>query len=37
LRHEYQQLDDKILWEIATVHLPALGWVVLRMIAEVDG
>src|SRR6266576_6676173 len=22
LRHEYQRLDDKQLWEIATVHLP---------------
>jgi uncharacterized protein with HEPN domain len=24
LRHEYQRLDDKQLWEIATVHLPKL-------------
>jgi uncharacterized protein with HEPN domain len=24
LRHEYQRLDDKLLWEIATVHFPAL-------------
>jgi uncharacterized protein with HEPN domain len=36
LRHEYQQLDDKVLWEIATVHLPALGPVVRRMIAELE-
>jgi uncharacterized protein with HEPN domain len=34
LRHEYQRLDDKRLWEIATVHLPALGSVVQRMIGE---
>lgn len=34
LRHEYQRLDDKRLWEIATVHLPALGSVVQRMLEE---
>jgi uncharacterized protein with HEPN domain len=34
LRHEYQHLDDKRLWEIVTVHLPQLHPVVLRMIAE---
>ena len=34
LRHEYQRLDDKLLWEIATVHLPALESVVRRMLAE---
>ncbi|MBR0779495.1 DUF86 domain-containing protein [Bradyrhizobium diazoefficiens] len=37
LRHEYQRLDDFQLWEIATVHLPALGPVIERMIAELDG
>jgi uncharacterized protein with HEPN domain len=37
LRHEYQRLDDAQLWEIATVHLPALEPVVTRMIAELDG
>jgi uncharacterized protein with HEPN domain len=36
LRHEYQRIDDKRMWEIATVHLPALGPVVRRMIAELD-
>ena len=36
LRHEYQRLDDKQLWEIATVHLPRLEPVVLRMIAETE-
>jgi uncharacterized protein with HEPN domain len=36
LRHEYQRLDDRLLWEIATVHLPALEPVVLRMIADLD-
>lgn len=36
LRHEYQRLDDAQLWEIATVHLPALGPVVQLMIKELD-
>jgi uncharacterized protein with HEPN domain len=36
LRHEYQRLDDRQLWEIATVHLPALGPVVRRMLREAD-
>ena len=36
LRHEYQRLDDRQLWEIATIHLPALGPVVWRMIQELD-
>jgi uncharacterized protein with HEPN domain len=36
LRHEYQRLDDRLLWEIATKHLPALEPVVRRMIAELD-
>ena len=34
LRHEYQRLDDKQLWEIATVHLPRLQPVVTRMLTE---
>jgi uncharacterized protein with HEPN domain len=37
LRHEYQRLDDAQLWEIATVHLPALEPVIERMLAEFDG
>ncbi|TAI62443.1 HepT-like ribonuclease domain-containing protein [Bradyrhizobium sp. Leo170] len=36
LRHEYQRLDDKQLWEIATVHLPALEPIVRRMLAELE-
>ncbi len=36
LRHEYQRLDDRQLWEIATIHLPALEPVVRRMIAELE-
>ena len=34
LRHEYQRLEDRQLWEVATVHLPALEPIVRRMIAE---
>jgi uncharacterized protein with HEPN domain len=33
---EYQRLDDRQLWEIATVHLPALEPVVSQMLAELD-
>jgi uncharacterized protein with HEPN domain len=36
LRHEYQYIDDRRLWEIATVHLPALRAVVLQMLVELD-
>ncbi len=36
LRHEYQRLDDRLLWEIATVHLPALDPVIRRMIEELQ-
>jgi uncharacterized protein with HEPN domain len=36
LRHEYQRLDDKQLWEIATVHRPKLEPVVARMLAELE-
>jgi uncharacterized protein with HEPN domain len=34
LRHEYQKIDDKRLWDILTVHLPQLRPVIVRMIAE---
>jgi uncharacterized protein with HEPN domain len=34
LRHEYQRLDDKQLWEIATVHLPRLQPIVAQMLTE---
>jgi uncharacterized protein with HEPN domain len=36
LRHEYQRLDDRRIWEVATVHLPALEPIIRRMIAELD-
>jgi uncharacterized protein with HEPN domain len=34
LRHEYNRIDDKVLWETATVDLPTLRPVILRMLAE---
>ena len=34
LRHEYQRLEDKLLWEIATVHLPQLQPIVAQMLTE---
>jgi uncharacterized protein with HEPN domain len=36
LRHEYQRLDDRQLWEIATVHLPNLQPIVAQMLAELS-
>jgi uncharacterized protein with HEPN domain len=36
LRHEYHRIDDKVLWETATVDLPKLQPIILRMIAEVE-
>jgi uncharacterized protein with HEPN domain len=36
LRHEYQRVDDRRLWEIVTVHLPQLRPVIMAMIAEVE-
>lgn len=35
LRHEYQRLDDKQLWEIVTVHLPKLQPIVAQMLREI--
>ena len=34
LRHEYQRLEDKQLWEIATVHLSKLQPIVAQMLSE---
>ena len=36
LRHEYQKIDDKRLWDILAVHLPQLRPVILRMLAELE-
>jgi uncharacterized protein with HEPN domain len=37
LRHEYHRIDDKVLWETATVDLAKLQPIVQRMIAEFEG
>jgi uncharacterized protein with HEPN domain len=34
LRHEYQRIDDRRLWEIVTVHLPELRPVIMAMVDE---
>jgi uncharacterized protein with HEPN domain len=36
LRHEYQHIDDKRLWQILEVHLPLLRPVIVKMIAEFE-
>ena len=36
LRHEYQRIDDRRLWEILTVHLPQLRPVIVSMIAGLE-
>lgn len=36
LRHEYQHVDDRRLWEIVTVHLPQLRVVVLEMLSDLS-
>jgi uncharacterized protein with HEPN domain len=33
LRHEYHRIDDKVLWETATVDLPKLQPVIQQMLA----
>jgi uncharacterized protein with HEPN domain len=34
LRHEYERVDPKAMWEIATVRLPELEKIITRMLAE---
>lgn len=34
LRHEYQHVDDRRLWEIVTVHLPPLRTIVIEMLRD---
>jgi uncharacterized protein with HEPN domain len=36
LRHEDRRIDDKVLWETATVDLPGLKLIFLRMLAEIE-
>ncbi|MGV1014229.1 MAG: DUF86 domain-containing protein [Methyloceanibacter sp.] len=37
LRHDYQHLDDRRLWDVVTVHLPELRPAIVRMITELEG
>ena len=37
LRHDYDRVDDRILWEIVTVHFAALRPVIIRIRAELSG
>jgi len=36
LRHEYYRIKSRDMWEIATVHLPALRPVIKQMLADLD-
>ena len=36
LLHEYYRIRSRDMWEIATVHLPALRPVIVRMLVELD-
>jgi uncharacterized protein with HEPN domain len=36
LRHDYQHIDDRLLWDVVTVHLPELRPVIARMLAELS-
>lgn len=36
LRHEYQRVDDLIMWRIATRYLPRLKSVVVELLAHID-
>lgn len=36
LRHEYYRIDSDDMWEIATIHFPALLPTILKMIADVE-
>ncbi len=36
LRHEYERIDPQTMWEIATMKLPELEKVIVRMLAELD-
>jgi uncharacterized protein with HEPN domain len=34
IRHEYEKIDPEVMWEIATVHLPALEPTIRKMLAD---
>jgi uncharacterized protein with HEPN domain len=37
IRHEYEKVDPEVMWEIATVHLPALNPIIRKMLNDLDG
>jgi len=36
IRHEYERIDPEVMWEIATVHLPALKPTIRKMLADLN-
>lgn len=36
LRHEYQRIEDRRIWEIVTVHLPQMRPVIAAMLADLE-
>lgn len=36
LRHEYYRIDSDDMWEIATIHFPALLPTILKMISDLE-
>ncbi len=36
IRHEYEKIDPEVMWEIATVHLPALEPIIRKMLADLN-
>jgi uncharacterized protein with HEPN domain len=36
LRHEYQRVDERLIWEIVTVHFPRLRPIILEMLAATE-
>lgn len=36
IRHEYERIDPEVMWEIATVHLPALEPTIRKMLADLN-
>ncbi len=36
IRDEYERIDPEVMWEIATVHLPALEPTIRRMLADLN-
>jgi uncharacterized protein with HEPN domain len=37
LRHDYDLVDDRIIWEVATIHFPALRAVIVDIRSQLGG